>query len=483
MKLLLLSRAIIALAALSLTACVTVGPDYSPPATETPAAWNCMDKTSRPATPDEDVGDISQWWHNLNDPLLTQLVEEALRGSPDLRSAQAKVREARARRGVASSRLFPEITAAGNYRHSRSSEDTGSGDTRELFSAGFDASWELDVFGGIRRGVEAAGADLAAAEANLRDTLVSLAAETARNYIDTRTQRLLLSIARDNLASQSETLRITEWRAQAGLVSSQDVEQARTSLEQTRALIPRLEINLAEAEHSLEILLGRTPGSLHSRLSVAGDLPSLPEKIAVGIPADTLRRRPDVRAAERKLAAETARVGVAEAARYPSFTLSGSVGLEALTLSALGNSGSATYSLLAGIATPVFNAGRLRSQVEIQDAVREQALVSYEKTVLGALRDVENALVGLARTSDRGEALAKALTAARAAEQLARQRYTTGLIDFQSVLTTQRTTLTVEESLASNRADGVLALISLYKALGGGWTSQAATNPAGKDTP
>jgi len=339
------------------------------------------------------------------------------------------------------------------------------------------------VFGGIRRGVEAAGADLAAAEANLRDTLVSLAAETARNYIDTRTQRLLLSIARDNLASQSETLRITEWRAQAGLVSSQDVEQARTSLEQTRALIPRLEINLAEAEHSLEILLGRTPGSLHSRLSVAGDLPSLPKKIAVGIPADTLRRRPDVRAAERKLAAETARVGVAEAARYPSFTLSGSVGLEALTLSALGNSGSTTYSLLAGITTPIFNAGRLRSQVEIQDAVREQALVSYEKTVLGALRDVENALVALARTSDRGEALAKALTAARAAEQLARQRYTTGLIDFQPVLTTQRTTLTVEESLASNRSDRVLALISLYKALGGGWTSQAVMNPAGKDTP
>jgi NodT family efflux transporter outer membrane factor (OMF) lipoprotein len=303
-----------------------------------------------------------------------------------------------------------------------------------------------------------------------------------RNYVEARSLQIRLGIARDNLASQSETLQLTEWRAQAGLVSSQDVEQARSSREQTRAQIPSLETSLAEAEHRLDILLGKAPGSLHARLAAAGGLPNLPEKIAVGIPAETLRQRPDIRAAERTLAAETARVGVAEAARYPSFTLSGAIGLEALTLSALANSGSATYSLLSGITAPIFNTGRLRNQVKIQDAVREQAQVAYEKTVLNALQDVENALVSLARNRERSEALEKAVESARNAEQLALQRYSSGLIDFQSVLTTQRTVLTVEESLASSHADGVLALISLYKSLGGGWSPQTDSIPAGKDT-
>ena len=206
-------------------------------------------------------------------------------------------------------------------------------------------------------------------------------------------------------------------------------------------------------------------------------------QIAVGIPADTLRQRPDVRAAERRLAAETARVGVAEAARYPSFKLSGSIGLEALTLGALGNSGAAASSLLAGITGPIFDAGRLRAQVEIQDAVREQALVAYEQTVLTALQDVENALVALARNRERVEALANAVESARNAALLARQRYSAGLIDFQSVLDTERTVLVLEDSLASSRADGVLALIRLYKALGGGWSPQAEVRPTSKDAP
>ena len=212
-----------------------------------------------------------------------------------------------------------------------------------------------------------------------------------------------------------------------------------------------------------------------------GDLPAVPETVAVGIPADTLRQRPDVRAAERRLVAETARVGVVEAARYPTFNLSGSIGLEALTLGALGNSGAGTSSLLAGITAPIFDAGRLRAQVEIQDAVREQARVVYEQTILVALQDVENALVDLARTRDRGEALANAVDAARNAATLARQRYSTGLIDFQSVLDSERSVLVLEESLATNRANGVQALIRLYKALGGGWSPQRASRPAGKD--
>lgn len=476
-------RTLTMISAFSLTACVTVGPDYTPPALDVPESWNQDGALSRPETTASATGDISQWWRNLNDPLLSGLVVEALRASPDLRSAQAKLRESRARLAVAKAGRYPEVTASGSASRSQSSEDTGSGESRELFSAGFDASWELDVFGGVRRGVEAARADLASSEASLHDARVTLVAEVARNYIEVRTQQILLGVARDNLDSQSETLQLTEWRAQAGIVSSQDVEQARTSREQTRALIPRLEISLAEAEHRLDILLGKAPGALHARLAAAGSLPAVPEKIAVGIPADTLRQRPDVRAAERALAAETARVGVAEAARYPSFKLSGSVGLEALTLSALGNSGSVASSLLAGITAPVFNAGRLRNQVEIQDAKREQSQVAYEKTVLNALQDVENALVSLTRTREREAALVKAVESAKNAERLAMQRYSSGLIDFQSVLTTQRTVLTVEESLASTRSDGVIALISLYKALGGGWSPRNVSIQAGKDTP
>jgi len=471
------------LAGLGLSGCAVVGPDYVPPATEVPAGWSRLDPAAQPVAHAAASGELGQWWQNLNDPLLSRLIDEALQASPDLRSAQARLREARARRTVAAAARFPSVTASGSARRSQSSEETGSGDARNAFSAGFDASWEIDVFGGMRRSVEAATADLESAVASLHDTQVSLASEVALTYVEVRAQQTRLGVARANLASQSETLQLTDWRAQAGLVSSQDVEQARSNREQTRAQIPSLETSLAEAEHRLDFLLGRAPGMLHARLAATGELPAVPDRIAVGIPADTLRQRPDVRAAERRLAAETARVGVAEAARYPSFDLSGSIGLEALTLGGLGNSGGGASSLLAGITGPVFNAGRLRAQVEIQDAVREQAQVTYEQTVLTALQEVENALVALARNRERVEALAISSESARNAAQLAQQRYSAGLIDFQSVLDTERSVLSAGDSLASSRADGVLALIRLYKALGGGWSPQTATRPAGKDTP
>jgi NodT family efflux transporter outer membrane factor (OMF) lipoprotein len=460
-----------------------VGPDYQAPTPDVPAGWTRLDPTARPVARAETPGDLSQWWQRLNDPLLSGLIDEALQASPDLRTAQARLREARARRTVAAAGQYPNVTASGGASRSQSSEEVGSGETRNFFSAGFDASWELDVFGGVRRSVEAAEADLASSLASLEDTRVSLASEVALNYVEVRTRQILLGIARDNLASQSETLQLTEWRAQAGLVSSQDVEQARSNREQTRAQIPLLETSLAEAEHALDILLGKTPGTLHARLAAPGALPVLPDQIAVGIPADTLRQRPDVRAAERRLAAETARVGVAEAARYPSFNLSGSIGLEALTFGALGSSDAVASSLFAGIAGPLFDAGRLRAQVEIQDAVREQAQVAYEQTVLVALLDVENALVALVRNRERVEALASAVESVRNAAQLARQRYSAGLIDFQSVLDSERSVLLLEESLASARANGVQALIRLYKALGGGWSPQPDVRSANKDAP
>jgi NodT family efflux transporter outer membrane factor (OMF) lipoprotein len=462
-----------------LSGCLSIGPDYRAPVPEAPAAWSRLEGPADNAT----APDLGRWGHNLGDPRLSDIVRQALDANLDLRNAQARLREARARRAVALAGFFPAVDASGSRSRSQSSRETGSGMTRELYSGSLDASWELDVFGGTRRGFEAAEADFESSLAELHAAQVTVAAEAALSYVEMRALQERLRIARDNLASQTETLRLTQWRAQAGLVDSQDVAQARSNREQTLAQVPALETSLAETQHSLEILLGKQPGSLRARLDVEAGLPAVPERIAAGIPADTLRQRPDIRAAERALAAETARVGVAEAARYPSFNISGSIGLEALTFRALGGGDAGTSSLLAGITVPIFEAGRLKNQVEIQDAVREQALVAYEKAVLTALQEVENALVSLTRSRERAQALGDATDAARNAADMARLRYASGLIDFQSVLDTERSVRTIEDSLASARADGVLALIRLYKAMGGGWSPQTGTAPTRKDTP
>lgn len=444
-----------------------VGPDYSRPQIELPAVWQRAgdNRTAKPGNED-----LSRWWERLQDAELSRLIEEALAGSLDLKSAQARLRQARALRAAAGADLFPTVTGSASVSRSKGSRQTGSGRTTELYAAGFDASWEPDIFGGVRRGIEAAQAELEASEASLQSTRVSLVAEVALNYVEVRAFQARLAIARSNLESQSDTFQITGWRAQAGLVGALDVEQARTQLEQTRAQIPSLETSLAQAEHRLAVLLGRAPGALRERLAKSAPIPALPAAVAVGIPADTLRQRPDVRAAERTLAAETARIGEAEAARYPGLTLSGSIGLEALGASALGASGALARSVAARLAAVIFDGGRLRQQVEAQSAVAERALVGYEAAILAALEDVENALVALANSVQRTAALGIAAEAARNAALLARQRYAGGLIDFLTVLDTQRTLLSIEDSLAATQAESASALIQLYKALGGGWS-------------
>lgn len=476
--------ALVVLAVLGVVGC-SVGPSYRKPEPNPPARWSRLHETANPVAADGASGDLGQWWRGLNDSLLSELVDEAQQRGLDVRKARARLREARARLAVVSAGRYPDVGASASASRSGSTVVQGEGGgaatmTGNQFNAGFDASWELDVFGGVRRNLEAAEADQESAVASLDDARVSLVAEVARNYVEVRSLQTRLDIARTNLAGQTETQELTGLRARAGLVSFQDAEQARSNREQTLAQIPSLETSLAEAEHRLDILLGRTPGTLHARLSVAGRLPEIPARVAVGIPADTLRQRPDVRAAERRLAAETARVGVAEATRYPSFKLSGSIGLDALVRGGTGNSTGASYSLLGGIVAPLFNAGRLKRQVEAQDAVREQAQVAYEQAVLTALQEVEDALVALARNRERDAALTRAAEAARAAARLARERYGAGVIDFQSVIDTERTVLSVEDSLATTRADGVLALIRLYKALGGGWSATTESLAADK---
>lgn len=453
------------LAALMLSGCAAVGPEYQRPDSRLPTSWS----NAAGQLENNRAEDISEWWRRLNDPVLDQLIDESLAAGPDLLAARARLREARARRELAGAEEMPSVTASASASRGKSSGKSSTGATRNLFSAGFDANWEPDIFGATRRGIEAAQADLEASSASLDGVRVSLVAEVALNYVDLRAYQARLGIARANLESQTETLQIADWRRQAGLATDLDVEQARTNLEQTRAQIPALETNLAQAEHRLAILLGKAPTELHTRLADPAMLPRVADAAAIGIPADTLRRRPDVVAAERKLAAETARIGVATAALYPGFQLSGSIGLDALKLGDLFSGAAVSRSLAASVVGTLFDGGRLRQRVEIQNAVQEQALASYQSTVLTALKEVEDALTALASSGRRQEALGRAAEAAGNAAALARQRYASGLIDFQTVLDSERSLLSTQDSLASADADRVTALIQLYKALGGGW--------------
>ncbi|NTV96219.1 MAG: efflux transporter outer membrane subunit [Thiobacillus sp.] len=451
----------------ALTGCAAIGPDYAPPQAPVPAHWRAAANDQA-----QDSAVLAQWWRQFGDPVLDGLVADALAANTDLATARAQLREARARRELARAGLGPSLTASGSATRSRSSEETGSGTTRNLYSAGLDASWEPDVFGANRRGLAAAEADLEASAETLRDTRVSLVAEVAGNYLDLRSAERRLAIAEASLAAQAETFQLTQWRRQAGLVSELDEAQARTSLDQTRAGLPGLRTAVAEARNRLAILLGRSPGDLDTRLAATGTQPLAGDAIATGIPADTLRNRPDVRAAERRLAAQSARLGAAEAARYPSFNLSGTLGFDALALNRLFTGDALAGSLLAGITAPIFDAGRIRSNIAIQDALLEQNRLGYRSAVLTALEDVENALAGLANARQRRADLARAEASARETLAIARDRYAAGLADFQAVLDSQRTQLSLADQLASATADQGNAQIRLFKALGGGWTPE-----------
>jgi outer membrane protein, multidrug efflux system len=430
----------------------------------------------------ETPGDLSRWWQAFADPLLTSLIERALEANLDLRTARARLSSARARRGLSGVGLLPSLAASVSAGTSRSSNDSGTS-TRDSFSTGLDASWEPPVFGGPQRAVSAAQADLEASAASYRATQVAIVAEVALNYVQVRSYQARITTARENISRQSETLDLTRWRAEAGLTSALDVEQSRSNLEQTRAQLPTLQTAQAETEHSLALLLGLAPGALRGELAALGPIPQAPGRVAVGIPADTLRQRPDVMAAERQLAAARARLGEAKAARFPSLRLSGSFGLSGDSPSGLFDATTTTVSVLKSLTAPIFNRASIRRQIEIQDAACEQALISYEGSVLSAMQDAENALVGLANSRRRQASLALAAEAARNAALLARHRYTTGLADFQTVLDTERSMLAVEDSLKSSQAEGATALIRLYKALGGGWSSaNAAPAPASKQS-
>ena len=437
-----------------------------------PARWSVA--TTEPTTGQSGTA-LAQWWQRFHDPMLTALVTQALQSNTDVRSAQAALQQSRALRDGKTAGLGPRVNAAASAQRSRS----GGNDAADSFQAGFDASWEPDVFGGQRATLNAAEADAQAAQSSLAQVQVSMAAEVAVTYIDLRGLQARLTIARSNLAAQMETLQIARWRAQAGLASSLDVEQAVAASEQTSAQIPSLTTSLAQDFSSLAVLTGQPQAALQSSLTAdtarVGLVPQAAANLTVAFPAQTLRQRPDVSAAEHRVSAALARVAQADAARYPSSQISGSLGLRALTLGALTNGASVAQSLLAGISVPLFDGGAALAQVRAQEAALEQARLAYQSTVLKALKDVEDALVALQGNTERLARLQAASRAAANADLLARQRYASGLIDFRTVLDTQRTLLSTQDGVESTRASLSADHVRLYKALGGGWTPEADT--------
>lgn len=462
-----------------------VGPDWVRPETAPPAAWHEPLEGGLSGAP-ADRAQLAQWWTMLGDPLLTELVARAVNGNLDVDEAEARVREARARRVIARAGFFPTVQASASATRTNPSSSIrddgfegtgfgagGGGGANTLYSAGLDASWELDIFGGVRREFEAANADLTRSQDDLQDVLVTLAAELALTYVDLRSLEARLSIAQANLEAQTDTEQIVGWRVEAGLATELDLERARSNASQTRAQIPVLRTSLEQARNGLAVLVGDPPGALAALLDAPRPVPLTPRDVAVGVPAETIAQRPDVRRAEAELAAQTARVGVATARAYPNLTALGSIGLEALTPGKLFSAGASTASLAGNAAWVIFDGGAIRGGIEAEDALREQALARFRKSVLTALDEVENALVAYAQEQDRRQALADGSAAAERAVGLARDQYGAGLVDFEIVLDSERSLYVLQEQLAVSEREVTSNLIRLYKALGGGWTPGA----------
>jgi len=419
----------------------------------------------------------AQWWLRFNDPLLGSLVQQALYANTSVITAQAALRQARALRDVAGAGLLPNVGSSAAVQHNTS----GNNDATNNFKVGLDASWELDVFGVNRSALRGSEAAALASAASLADVQVAIAAEVALAYISLRGAQLRLDIAVANLASQTETLQLTQWRQQAGLVTDLEVEQALAASAQTRAQLPVLQKTIDQAGYALSVLTGQPPAALSGVLAMQGPVPMAENNLALKIPAETLRQRPDVRAAEYQVAAATFRVAQADAARAPNFKLGGSVGLNALAFGALTNGASVVSALLASVSLPVFDGGALRGQVRVQEAALDQAVSAYRAAVLKALKDVEDALAALRHDLDREVSLQQAATAADNAALLARQRFSSGLVDFQVVLDTQRTQLNAQDSVAGVRTDLGADYVRLYKSLGGGWRPEDSEAPVQPD--
>ncbi|MES1167372.1 MAG: efflux transporter outer membrane subunit [Pseudomonadota bacterium] len=453
---------------LALCSCATTGSrQQDGPAVVIPPAWQHGATVAGALDP----AALATWWGRFNDPVLDALITGALRSSPDIRTALSKIAEFRARRGVQRAALFPslaaEVSGGGTRTRNRATALTTTG---ENYGASLDASWQVDLFGQQRQLLDAASADLAQNEENYYGAQVSLAAEVASAYVTLRSAEAQLAVVRHSLGTRQETVQLTQWREQAGTGTALDSQQSLGTLEQARATIPQLELGIVQTRNQLTLLSGLTPGALDQLLAAPRDLPAAPAEMAVGIPAEMLRQRPDVRAAERGLAAAFARTTAARRQRLPSLTLTGSVGVDALKAGHLFSPDSTVASILGSLTAPIFDAGRIGQNITIQAEQEKQALNTYDTTVLTALADVENALVAVQRQGERLDLLGRATAAASEAATLSGMEFEAGQVDLLVSLDSQRTLLDLQQQAVTTTADRLSAYIQLYKALGGGWS-------------
>ena len=462
--------------ALALSACAA-GPDYrapQPAALGVPAGYY-----GQPVGGALSDADLASWWTRLDDPVLSVLVDQAVASNLDIVQAQARLRQARESLAQANAAFLPQLNASGsggrNYSSRGSSSrvidgnvvSSGSGNWSGSYNVGANASWQIDLFGELSRSAQAARADLAASGYDLANVRMTIIAELVTNYVQARLAQEQLRIARESQTVQKDNYDIAHWRLQAGLVSSLDAEQARAQLAQTNATIPQLEASLRGSLNRIAVLTGQAPGEATRTLETPQPIPAASTQIAIGIPADTLRQRPDVRSAERALAAATARIGVAQAQLYPSLGISGNIGTNATAFKNLFDI--ITGGVFANVAQVIFDGGRLASQVRSQKAATDGAFAAYKQSVLTALEDVENAMASLASARTRKAEFTIAYEASNNAAILARSQYQAGLIDFQTLSTSETTLLNARNSLAAAQSDEVLSLAQLYNALGGGW--------------
>ncbi len=468
-------RSVIPLVLAGMLAGCTVGPDYHPPKTAAPAQWVSPQAAGETNAPAADAA----WWKSFHDAELDSLVVRAAQSNLNLRAAVARVREARAAARVVAADLSPTFDAAGSYARDRYSANgfppfpPGIPVDANVYQAGFDATWEVDVFGGARRATQAARAEVAAAEFGRRNVLISVLAEVARDYVDARAYQRRLAVANANIKAQEDILGLTRERFAKGLTGELDVQEADALLAATRAQAPLFDSGFRGAVYRMGLLLGQPPGALLDELTNAAPIPAAPPAVPAGLPSELLRRRPDLQQAERELAAATARVGAAASDLYPKFSLTGDVGLQSISASDWFTAGSRFWAAGPTVQWRIFDAGRIRANIRVQNARVDQALAAYEQSMLGAFTDVETALTAYAREQTRRQSLAHGAQANEKAVTLASDLYRHGLADFLRVLESQRSLYQSQDALIESERAVSSDLIALYKALGGGWECHA----------
>jgi outer membrane protein, multidrug efflux system len=479
---------------LLIIACVfagcTVGPNYEPPQREMPANWVGATPTTAPTTQGSQTipaaTDVSQWWRTFNDPMLDSLIERAVQNNLDLRAAGSRLRQARSSARIAGAGRYPVFDVGASYRRS-GSEGTSrqiatangivtsnTGGARSLHQAGLDASWELDIFGGVRRDIEAARADIEFANEDRRDVLVTLTSELALNYMDLRSLQRRIQIARENLKTQEYSADLVRRRQRGGFVSALDVANADAQVATTKSQIPILDQLAQQTMYNIALLLGVEPNALVGELIEHDVIPPTPAEVPIGLPSELLRRRPDIRRAEANLHGATARVGVATADLFPRFALTGSVNTSDDKGGALFNWNNGFWSFGPSVSYSLFNGGRIRANIAVQNEFQEQAAIGLEQAVLTALRDVESALIAYAREQQHRAALEEAVAANAKAVDLSTRLYQQGQTDFLNVLSAQRSLYLSQDALVQSDATVATNLISLYKALGGGWEAETS---------